>query len=308
MMMTATDLNQEPQPLVLLVDDTPANLDVLVEHLSKENIDLMVATSGQEGLELAHQHLPDLILLDVMMPGMDGYTMCEKLMAEPDLADIPVVFLTSRDNELDVEHGLSLGAVDYIVKPFSLPILKARVRNHLALKRRGDLLTQLACTDGLTRVANRRHFDQTLTQEWARAQRSNSELALVMIDIDEFKPYNDRLGHTAGDACLRQIAQALKAALHRPGDLLARYGGEEFVALLPDTDLPSAALIAEQMRLAVQQLQLPHPTALAPAQVSVSMGVASTYPCDLQQAQDLLELADEHLYQAKRMGRNRVYC
>lgn len=308
MTMTAIELHDDQQPLVLLVDDTPANLDVLVEHLSKEHIDLMVATSGQEGLELAHQHLPDLILLDVMMPGMDGYTMCEQLKAESDLADIPVVFLTSRDNEHDVERGLSLGAVDYIVKPFSLPILKARVRNHLALKRRGDLLTQLACTDGLTRVANRRHFDQTLEQEWARAQRSSSEIALVMIDIDEFKPYNDHLGHTAGDACLRRIAQALKGALHRPGDLLARYGGEEFVALLPDTDLPSAALIAEQMRLSVSALLLPHPSARNPAHVSISLGVASTYPCNLQQPQDLLELADEHLYQAKRMGRNRVYC
>lgn len=304
--MLAHCINQEYTPRVLLVDDTPANLDVLVEHLAGENIEILVATSGSEGLHLALTNKPDLVLLDVMMPGMDGYTMCEYMREDPMLTDIPVVFLTAKHSEQDIERGLALGAVDYIAKPFSMPILKARVRNHLALKRKGDQLAELACTDALTHIANRRHFDQMFDQEWRRAERNNSELAVVMIDIDHFKEYNDSLGHCAGDQCLKKVANTLKAALHRPGDMLARFGGEEFIVLLPETNLANATLIAEQMRLRISALTMLHPNSPSGDRLTISVGVASAHPARNDNAVELIDLADQKLYAAKRSGRNRV--
>lgn len=304
--MLARGIDKEYTPRVLVVDDTPANLDVLVEHLANENIEIMVATSGNEGLSLAHSTKPDLVLLDVMMPGMDGYTMCEHMRDDPTLADIPVVFLTAKYSDEDIERGLKLGAVDYIGKPFSMPILKARVRNHLALKRKGDQLAELACTDGLTRIANRRHFDLVLDQEWRRAMRSDNELAVIMIDIDHFKEYNDTLGHCAGDTCLKQVANSLSAVLHRPGDMVARFGGEEFVVLLPETGLADARHIAETMRESICALKIAHPGSTNAGHLTVSLGVASVRPSGNEGTTSLVQLADHNLYVAKKSGRNRV--
>lgn len=294
-----------PPPMVLLIDDVPTNLDILVAQLGQEHIDIRIALSGEEGLYLARTLHPDLILLDVMMPGLNGYEVCKILKLEPELAEIPVVFLTARDEETDVERGFSLGAVDYIQKPFSLPILKARVRSHLALKRKADLLSQLACTDALTGIANRRQFDQYLARECGRAQRSQIPLSLVMIDLDYFKHYNDHYGHAAGDQCLKQVAQALGQELCRPGDLVARYGGEEFVALLPSTDPDSARLMAERLRQAVARLALPHARSQAGEHVSICLGVACSQPRNLN-ASELLAEADANLYLAKQLGRNQV--
>lgn len=297
--------NCNPTPMVLLIDDVPANLDVLVAQLGQENIDIRIALSGEEGLQLAHRLRPDLILLDVMMPGLDGYQVCQLLKRDPELAEIPVVFLTARDEEVEVERGFALGAVDYIHKPFSMQILKARVRSHLALKRKGDLLTKLACTDGLTGIANRRHFDASFAREWARSQRNQQPLSLVMIDLDYFKLYNDHYGHSAGDQCLKSVARAISEELHRPGDLLARFGGEEFVALLPATDLDNAKHLAEKLHQAVAKLALPHARSQASEQVSICLGVACTQPGNLK-PNELLATADSYLYQAKQQGRNRV--
>lgn len=295
---------QSKKPLVLLVDDVATNLDVLLEQLSQENIDIRIALSGEEGLHLARSLKPDLILLDVMMPGMDGYEVCRLLKQDSTLTNIPVVFLTAHDEEIEVERGFALGAVDYIHKPFSLPILKARVRSHLALKLKSDLLEELASTDGLTQVANRRRFDETLAYEWERAQRGHHPLSLIMVDVDHFKHYNDHFGHSAGDQCLQSVAKALSNALHRPGDLLARFGGEEFAVLLPDTELNGAIQFAEKLRRSVSELNLQAPPRGAD-RVSISLGVACILPEHLNAAQ-LLAAADAQLYQAKREGRNRV--
>lgn len=291
-------------PVVLLVDDVPGNLDVLVEQLSQENIDIRIALSGIEGLYLARKLRPDLILLDVMMPDLNGYDVCEILKQEPGLTDIPVIFLTARDSEIEVERGFALGAVDYIHKPFSLPILKARVRNHLALKRKNDLLEALACTDGLTQIANRRHFDVTLHREWERAQRNHQCMSVIMIDVDNFKHYNDHFGHSAGDQCLKIVAQALENTLQRAGDIVARYGGEEFVVLLPSTELDGAVVFAEKLRLSVMALALPATSPVAKC-VTISLGVACSSPEDLRPEQ-LIESADACLYRAKESGRNQV--
>jgi len=293
-------------PIVLAVDDVPANLDVLVEHLHQEDIELTVALSGEEGLELARSLRPDLILLDVMMPGMDGFEVCRRLKSEPELKDIPVLFLTAVDEEVEIERGFALGAVDYVHKPFSLPILKARMRNHLALKRKSDELAQLACTDGLTGVANRRHFDLSFDAEWLRAQRHRQSLSLVVIDVDHFKRFNDHYGHGEGDTCLKQVAQALCGCIRRPGDLLARYGGEEFVALLPDTGAEAARAMAEKMWRSVAALAIVHAGNPPDGRVSISLGVATATPQPDATAAALLAKADERLYQAKAAGRNRI--
>ena len=293
-------------PLVLVVDDVPANLDVLVEHLHREDIELTVALTGEEGLALAQSLRPDLILLDVMMPGMDGFEVCRRLKADPELADIPVLFLTAAHDEVEIERGLALGAVDYVSKPFSLPILKARMNNHLALKRKSDQLAQLACTDGLTQVANRRLFDNTYESEWLRAQRHAQSLSLIVVDVDHFKRFNDRYGHAEGDRCLTRVAGALCTCIHRPGYLVARYGDEEFVAVLPDTGIAAARAIGEKMRAAVAGLAIEHADNSACPVVSVSLGLATVIPDASATPAALLATADRRLYQAKAAGRNRI--
>ncbi|WP_323813526.1 diguanylate cyclase [Cellvibrio sp. NN19] len=294
------------KPKVLVVDDVPTNLDILIEHLHDESLELVVALSGEEGLKLAKDVLPDLILLDVMMPGMDGYSMCRLLKQDPQLKEIPVVFLTARDDPTDVEFGFALGAVDYIHKPFNVSILKARVRSHLALKRKSDQLVKLAGTDPLTGIANRRQFDATLEREWMRAQRNNTALSVIMMDVDFFKRYNDHYGHVAGDNCLKRVTLALQAALNRPGDLLARYGGEEFVTLLPETDMIEVITVAERLRKAVYQLALEHGASPASGFVTISLGGATALPANQQSKEALIAQADEQLYLAKHAGRNCV--
>ena len=294
-------------PTVLIVDDVPANLDVLVENLQQEDMDLVVALSGEEGLRLASEIQPDLILLDIMMPGVDGYETCRRLKASRETTDIPVVFLTAKDSEMDMEQGLCLGAVDYISKPFSMPILKARLRNHLALKHKSNLLLQLACTDELTRTANRRHFDYVFAREYARAHRNASPLSIIMIDVDHFKKFNDHYGHPEGDRCLKQVSRALSSVLNRPADLLARYGGEEFVALLPDTDKTGAKEIAEKLRQSVWALSIPHTQSETDDRVTISLGISTKTPKESHFKEDLLNSADAALYQAKSNGRNR-FC
>lgn len=294
------------KPKVLVVDDVPTNLDILIEHLYDESLELVVALSGEEGLKLAKTLLPDLILLDVMMPGIDGYTMCRLLKQNPLTKEIPVVFLTARDDPTDVEFGFALGAVDYIHKPFNVSILKARVRSHLALKRKSDQLIKLAGTDPLTGIANRRQFDATLEREWMRAQRNNTALSVIMMDVDFFKRYNDHYGHVAGDNCLKRVALAMQTSLNRPGDLLARYGGEEFIALLPETDMVEVITVAERLRKAVYQLALEHSASLACGLVSISLGGATALPASLQDKEALITQADDQLYLAKQAGRNCV--
>lgn len=304
-MMTPNQLNK-PIPRVLIVDDVPENLDVLVEHLQRENIELSVALSGKEGIALARETNPDLILLDVMMPELDGYDTCQLLKKDPLTEEIPIIFLTAKSDEANIEKGLSIGAVDYISKPFSIPILKARLFNQLTLKRKSDMLKQLALTDDLSRIANRRCFDEVFERELSRAKRSELPLSVLMIDVDNFKDFNDHYGHCEGDRCLRQIASALSQALHRPADFLARYGGEEFVALLPETELDGAKCLAQNMCRAVTQLIIPHEYSTAAESVSVSIGVASLAQKANASTTVLLKLADYALYQAKYLGRNQV--
>lgn len=295
---------------ILVVDDEPTNIQAL-GTLLKDEYRIQVANSGEKALSLlqaGQRPSPDLILLDIQMPGIDGYEVCRRLKEDPATSGIAIIFVTARDAASDEEHGLNLGAVDYIAKPFSPAIVRARVRTHMRLKRKTDLLEQYARLDGLTGIPNRRHFDELFDKEARRALRDGQPLSVLMIDIDHFKPFNDNYGHGAGDLCLQRVARALTGALLRPADQAFRYGGEEFVALLPGTDATGAADVAEQLRAAVEALAIPHEHASTAALVTLSLGVATLDPGQetASDAQGLLKRADEALYEAKKAGRNRV--
>lgn len=299
-------MNSRVPQTLLLVDDVPANLDVLLEHLQDGQVRLLAATSGKDALRLALQAPPDLILLDVMMPDMDGYEVLRQLKGHTATREVPVIFVTAMSDSLDETKGLAMGAVDYIAKPFVVPVLKARVKNHLELKRKSDLLARLAQIDGLTGISNRRHLEIQLGQEWDRCRRYGRPLSLVMIDVDHFKLFNDHYGHGQGDDCLRHVSRALSACSRRSGDMLARYGGEEFVALLPDSTAEQAARTAEELRKAVQSLGIAHRYSSSADRVTASLGVATLVPSKLSTADQLMEAADKALYLAKCAGRNCV--
>ncbi|MBE0506848.1 MAG: response regulator [Marinospirillum sp.] len=290
---------------LLIVDDQPANIKVLASLL-KDDYTIQVANKGQKALEIARSsNPPDLILLDILMPEMDGYAVCRELKNQAATSRIPVIFISALDEVSDEAKGLDLGAVDYISKPFHPDIVKSRIRNHMSLKVKTDLLENMSHIDGLTQVANRRHFDTTLNHELKRHARTGKSLGLVMLDIDYFKPFNDHYGHGKGDECLVYVATALKQVIQRPGDLFARYGGEEFVAILPETDARGVEKIAEAMRAAVEALAFEHEYSSVAGHVTVSLGaIAQTVTNETPEI--LLKKADTALYAAKEQGRNRV--
>ena len=290
---------------ILMVDDNAFNIKALNLVLSEE-YQVFFAASGQSALEIATRTQPDLILLDIQMPGMDGFEVCRALKADPLLCDIPVIFLTAMTEETDEAIGLGLGAVDYLNKPIKPALVKLRVRNHLELKSQRDRLSRLTLIDGLTELANRRAFDERLEQEWRRALRTEVLLALIMIDIDFFKGYNDAYGHLAGDDCLRYVAQTLAASLKRAGDFVARYGGEEFIAILPGLNVKGMRAMAETMRESVAKLRIPHRSSTIAPYVTISIGAVSLMPAAGALSRSLVAACDQQLYLAKSHGRNRV--
>jgi diguanylate cyclase (GGDEF)-like protein len=293
-------------PMVLIVDDVPTNIQILAHALSSA-YRIKVASTGKDALKIAQRERPDLILLDIMMPGMDGFEVCRRLKSDAHTHKIPVIFVTAKNADADEEQGLNLGAVDYITKPFSIPIAKARIRNHIRLKQQADLLESLSLLDALTGIPNRRRFDEALASELKRAARDGTTLSLLMIDIDHFKQYNDYYGHGAGDVCLQTVATELSRGVVRPSDVVARYGGEEFVIILPETDLVSAMQIAERLRQRIEALALPHAYSESASIVTISIGVAAQAEfTDNNLAQPLNDAADKALYLAKESGRNRV--
>ncbi|MBK1734648.1 diguanylate cyclase response regulator [Halorhodospira abdelmalekii] len=299
--------NTSGKATILVVDDEPANIQAL-GALLKGEYRIQIANSGKKALAMvqnASQPPPDLILLDIQMPDIDGYEICRRLKEDPATTGIAIIFVTALDAASDEEHGLNLGAVDYIAKPFNPAIVRARVRTHMSLKRKTDLLEQYALLDGLTGIPNRRYFDEQVQSEVRRSVREGSPLSLVMLDIDHFKLFNDHYGHGAGDLCLQKVARALSGALLRPGDRVCRYGGEEFVALLPATDAAGARVVAEQLRAAVEALAIDHEYSSTGPVVSISLGIA-TIDLNTPSPALLLQQADEALYRAKVAGRNRV--
>ncbi|MBF0423070.1 MAG: PleD family two-component system response regulator [Magnetococcales bacterium] len=299
-------IRAEEKPVILIVDDETANIEVLAKQLSAD-YRLLFTTDPAKVCQLAEQKDPDLILLDVVMPGMDGYEVCRNLQGRDSTRDIPVIFVTAMGEERYEAIGFEAGGVDYITKPIKPFLLRARVKTHVELKLQNDMLKQLASQDGLTGIANRRRLDEFLNHEWGRAIRQgNSNLAVIFIDVDYFKKYNDHYGHQAGDECLKQIAAALAAGMERKTDLVARYGGEEFACVLPNTSLQGAIHKAEQIQRSIASLHIPHQLSDVSDVVTLSMGVASLVPRKENKIETLINAADQMLYAAKRGGRNQV--
>ena len=305
-----------------IVDDTLANLLIVRKHVELLGHTAVTARDGTEALEVFESSKPDLILMDVVMPEMDGYEAARRIRAlEGGAQWTPIIFLTGMGSEDDLKCGIEAGGDDYLIKPVSPVVLAAKIK---AMQRLLDMrktlvettqkldsanqeLQRLSALDGLTGIPNRRRFDDVVQTEWRRNARASSPLALAMIDVDCFKQYNDHYGHLAGDDCLRRIATALQNALKRPGDMLARYGGEEFVAILPSTPIAGGLLIAQNLRDSVRELGLTHEYTGGEKIVTVSIGVAAITPDYVATPATLIEAADEMLYKAKTSGRNQVH-
>jgi diguanylate cyclase (GGDEF)-like protein len=313
---------------ILLVDDSETARVLLERFLIKagytdlEKVDSAAEAFDKLGMNGPSAHVPkmDLILLDVVMPEMDGIEACQRIKAVESLRDIPIIMVTGKTDDESLQRAFNMGAIDYITKPLNKVELLARVRSALKLKQEMDdrkeatrqleaanhQLQLLSLLDGLTGIANRRNFDETLDKEWRRGLRDGHPLSLILIDIDCFKAYNDNYGHQAGDECLKLVAQTIAGMVKRPGDLAARYGGEEFVVVLPETDMKNAALLAEELREKVESGNLPHAFSKVAGVVTLSLGVASALPSRECTPASLIEAADQALYQAKHSGRNRV--
>ncbi|MFC0202835.1 diguanylate cyclase [Novosphingobium soli] len=288
---------------ILIVDDEISNIEIMNAVL-EDDYEVCFSTSGQQALDTARAVSPDLILLDVLMPGMDGFEVCRQLKEDPNLADIPVIFTTGLGDTEDEMRGLALGAIDYVTKPIQPAILRARVGNHVELKRLRDQLASLAVTDALTGLSNRRQMERALEAETARLARTGDWLTVIMLDIDFFKQFNDTYGHLAGDRCIVMVGAALARAVKRASDLPARYGGEEFACILPNLDPQGAELIARDIRLHVQSLNIPHECSQISPFITVSIGVASAR-CHAGMSPDLwIKEADRQLYRSKQGGRD----
>ena len=293
------------KPRLLIVDDQSVNIQALYQVFAAD-YQVFMATSGPQALGLCRDQRPDLVLLDIEMPGMDGFEVCRQIKADAALLDLPVVFVTAHNEPLVETQGLEIGAVDFISKPFNPAVVRARVKTHLTLKLQGDMLRQMVFIDGLTGVYNRRFFDERLALEFQRAKRNRSMLSLMVVDVDYFKRYNDHYGHLAGDEALRAVATTLRGQLKRPGDLLSRYGGEEFACILPETDLAGALCLANEMEAAIRAAHIAHADSDVCAQLTVSLGVASLHPQGNRLAEELIVAADQQLYLAKSRGRGRA--
>ena len=288
---------------ILAIDDNQTNLAVLKVHLEQIGLTVMLADNPSDGLELARAERPDLILLDIMMPQMDGYEVCKRLKGDSRTASTPVVFLSARNDPTDKVQGLTLGAVDYITKPFDPAELKARVRIILQMMALQERLTDQANTDELTGLANRRRFHELIEREVLQANLRGTELSLIMLDIDHFKVINDTYGHLGGDVILRKVAEIISVNVNRL-DFAARYGGEEFVIVMPETSSSKALLAADRLRKLIEQSQW-HLSS-EPMKVTVSMGVATMSIAYAIDTAEFTRCADAALYVAKRKGRNRV--
>jgi diguanylate cyclase (GGDEF)-like protein len=298
---------KKEKPTVLIVDDMTTNL-LILSDLLKDEYQIKIAKNGQKALDIVHSSDEvDIILLDIMMPDIDGYEVCRQLKSNPKTKNIPIIFVTAKDNDADEEYGLNLGAIDYITKPFNKAIVKLRIKNHLELKLKSDLLEELSMYDGLTHIPNRRFFDEVFQSTYKEVKRENKSLAVLMIDIDFFKLYNDNYGHGKGDETLKKVAQSLQMTLKRPTDLVARYGGEEFVVLLKDIGEENVKKVALNLLQAVQELQITHEYSKVEQIVTISIGVAYKTASSLINKVELLICADKALYDVKRTSRNNFH-
>jgi len=288
---------------VLIVDDEKSNIIALTHILSSEYT-VYFAKNGMDAIELAEKFLPDVILLDILMPDMDGYEVISRLKRDDKTNEIPVIFVTGLTGVEEEEKGLSLGAVDYINKPFSPAIVKLRVRSQVQMQNQIKLIKYLSMMDQLTDIPNRRNFDSRMRTEWEHAIRNGTFISLLMIDIDFFKNYNDKYGHQQGDVALKTMADIFKQTLKRSVDFVARWGGEEFVILLPNTNLAGALGIAEIIRAKAVDTDIMLEDSVT--RLTLSIGVSTIKPEHGSSLDAFISGADKALYIAKESGRNQV--
>jgi diguanylate cyclase (GGDEF)-like protein len=307
---------EQEMSLVLLIDDDPLIRMQLRYYLEMEGYAVAEASNGQDGLDIYTKLHPDIVLVDALMPVLNGFECCARLSEHTGAEHVPILMLSSLEDRESVDRAFSVGVTDYVTKPFQWAILRQQVRHAIErsqllkkLEEANQRLEQLAILDGLTQVANRRRFDEYLAQSWRCMSRERSPLSLIMVDVDFFKSYNDTYGHQAGDACLKMIARAISDTVHRPFDLVARYGGEEFVVVLPNTPIAGAKQVASQIHKAVNALNIPHRGSTIAEHVTLSLGISSVVPYPEVAPESLLIAADRALYQAKGEGRDRsVVC
>ncbi|MCI8730738.1 MAG: diguanylate cyclase [Lachnospiraceae bacterium] len=289
---------------VLIVDDSRLQAAQLKSILDDE-YDITIAQTAEDGLSYASAGGYSLILLDVVMPGMDGFTLLKKLQEEIITQSVPVILITSLSDIQHEQMGLRLGAVDYITKPFHPLIVKARVNTHIKLYQYRKQVEYQSMTDQLTKIANRRQHDYHSVIKWKEASRLRVPFSICMFDIDHFKAYNDTFGHPAGDKVIAGVAKLISSNLKRSTDFVARYGGEEFVAFLVGDSAEKAFQHLKKIRQAVEELHMPHDPATA-QWVTISIGGVTVIPPKDSSYDAYLKIADTMLYDAKRSGRNRV--
>lgn len=305
---------------ILIVEDSRSNLAVLKQYVEHFGATAICAEDGETALQLFGQHQPDLILLDIVLPSMDGLAVAREIRAQEKAGEwTPIIFLSSLGQDEDLEKGIAAGGDDYLLKPISEIVLAAKIRamQRLVLMRRSltsltrkldaanQELVRISSSDGLTGIANRRYFDEALSTEWRRARRHSNPVALLMCDVDFFKLYNDTYGHLAGDECLRKIAKAISRHSERPSDTVARFGGEEFAVILAETTIGGALMVAEKIRHGIRELNIAHDSSPF-SHVTLSIGIASAAPGFDNPPDDLIQAADKALYRAKQEGRDRV--
>jgi diguanylate cyclase (GGDEF)-like protein len=308
---------------VLVVEDSKVTMKSLCNYLKRMGIENpLTASTGKAAMEIFRKNRPDIVLLDAILPDIDGFDIAKHFRATERGDDwTAIIFLTSMDKDEDLARGIAAGGDDYLVKPISATVLESKMRamKRLVMMQRALVdvtqqlnaankeLQRLSMTDGLTGLANRRFFDEMSAREWRRCERVQKPMAVIMLDVDFFKKYNDTYGHQAGDECLKGVAAQVARAAPRGTDLAARYGGEEFVLVLGETTTEGAKQVAANICQYVADLAMPH-SASDIGHVSVSCGVASALPVEGMSFEILLKIADEALYKAKQQGRNRVVC
>ena len=289
---------------ILIVDDDKMNLKSLT-HILNPEYTIFTAKDGPTAIKTAKEYMPDLILLDVLMPGMNGYEVLSALRTFDKTRKIPIVFITGLNSAEDEEKGLALEAADYIGRPFSAAIVKLRVRNQIQIVNQIRTIDRLSTIDQLTGLPNRRGFDNQLSMEWGRAIREKLPINVLMIDVDHFKLYNDTHGHQQGDVALQTVANVFTQTLKRSSDYAARWGGEEFAVLLPNTDLNGALDVAETIRAEIEQTAIPGIDGSV-TRVTISIGVNTQIPTPSHSIDDFIFKVDKALYTAKKTGRNRI--
>lgn len=312
---------------ILIVDDDRSMRLLLRLAMEGEGYNVLEAKDGEQCLAEFAQHRPQMVLLDAVMPGIDGFACCQQLRQLPEAQDVPVLIITVLDDSVSVDHAFESGATDYVTKPIHWPVLCQRVRRllkaywgtmqlqtqiereralTLQLEAANQELTRLATSDGLTGLANRRYFDEVLDREWRRAIRDRLPFSLLLCDVDYFKAYNDTYGHLMGDHCLKSVATILAQSVKRSSDVVARYGGEEFAIIMPNTPIAGSRQIADTIQQQLAQAAIPHASSCVSSAVTVSIGLLCVVPKLGYTTTAALTEVDRMLYRAKAAGRNQI--